>query len=70
LKKPVVDRTGIAGSFPIFIYYAMPDDTGLNPSPYPGLTTAIEEQLGLKLESIRTTVDTLVIDHAEKPSEN
>jgi uncharacterized protein (TIGR03435 family) len=70
LKKPVVDRTGIAGSFPIFVYYAMPDDTGLNPSPYPGLTTAIEEQLGLKLESIRTTVDTLVIDHAEKPTEN
>jgi uncharacterized protein (TIGR03435 family) len=32
--------------------------------------TDIEKQLGLKLEADRTSVDTLVIDHAEKPSEN
>jgi uncharacterized protein (TIGR03435 family) len=70
LKKPVVDRTGIPGSFPMFVYFAIPDPTGLNPSPYPELPTAIEEQLGLKLEPIKTTVDTLVIDHAEKPTEN
>jgi uncharacterized protein (TIGR03435 family) len=70
LKKPVVDRTGITGQFPMFVYYAMPDATGVNNSPYPDMITAFEEQLGLKLEPIKTTVETLVIDHAEKPSEN
>jgi uncharacterized protein (TIGR03435 family) len=70
MKKPVVDRTGISGSFPIFVYYAMPGDASLNPSPFPDLITAVEEQLGLKLESTKTMVDTIVIDHAEKPTEN
>jgi uncharacterized protein (TIGR03435 family) len=64
-----MDRSGISGSFPVFIYFAIPDDN-LNPSGYPDLITAVEEQLGLKLEPIKTTVGTLVIEHAEKPSEN
>jgi uncharacterized protein (TIGR03435 family) len=37
---------------------------------YPSLFTAIEEELGLKLESAKGPIDTLVIDHAETPSEN
>ena len=41
-----------------------PDSTG------PSLFTAIQEQLGLKLESKRSVVDILVIDHVEQPSEN
>ena len=36
----------------------------------PGLFTAVQEQLGLKLEAQRAPVQTLVIDHAEKPSPN
>jgi uncharacterized protein (TIGR03435 family) len=43
------------------------------PSPEssgPSLFTAIQEQLGLKLESQKAPVETLVIDHVEKPSEN
>ncbi|HET9131740.1 MAG TPA: TIGR03435 family protein [Terriglobia bacterium] len=66
----MVDRTGISGSFPIFVYYSMSGDVSIDPSPYPDLVTAVEEQLGLKLEPAKTMVDTIVIDHAEKPTEN
>jgi uncharacterized protein (TIGR03435 family) len=36
----------------------------------PSIFSAIQEQLGLKLESTKAPVDVLVIDHVEKPSEN
>jgi uncharacterized protein (TIGR03435 family) len=36
----------------------------------PDLYTAIQQQLGLKLESTKAPVDVIVIDHVEKPSEN
>jgi uncharacterized protein (TIGR03435 family) len=36
----------------------------------PSLFTALEEQLGLRLEAIRAPVETLIVERAEKPSEN
>jgi uncharacterized protein (TIGR03435 family) len=41
-----------------------------NPEVPPDIFTAMEQQLGLKLESTKALVDVMVIDHVEKPSPN
>ncbi len=79
--RPVQDETGLAGAFDFQLTWT-PDQfrsTGgrvayLNGNPIdpsgPSFFTAVEEQLGLKLESKQGRIETLVIDHAESPSEN
>jgi uncharacterized protein (TIGR03435 family) len=61
LGRTVVDQTGLAGVFEIKLEW-MPDEESL--------FTAIQEQLGLRLEPAKEAVDVLVIDHVEKPSGN
>jgi uncharacterized protein (TIGR03435 family) len=76
VNRPVVNRTDLTGLFDIDLRY-MPDYTpfipaGAPPLPTdpnaPPLFTAVQEQLGLKLETARGPVDVLVIDSVEKPS--
>jgi uncharacterized protein (TIGR03435 family) len=69
LGRPVIDQTGIQGRYELTLNWA-DDDAGSAASAGPSLFTAIQEQLGLKLESTRGPVPTLVIDHAERPSAN
>jgi uncharacterized protein (TIGR03435 family) len=81
LDRPVVDQTGLAGRFDFTLNWT-PDETqfgGLGvkvPPPAdsatapPGLFTAIQEQLGLKLDATKAPVEVFVIDRVEKPSEN
>jgi uncharacterized protein (TIGR03435 family) len=67
--RPVFDKTGLAA--PTF-ELRWPRRPKLSPeanSP-PGLFTAIQEQLGLKLEPQRGPVDTMVVDGVEPPSPN
>jgi len=61
----VVDRTGLTGAFDMDLKWT-PDELGTHAD----LFTALQEQLGLKLEAIRAPVEVIVIDSAEKPSEN
>jgi uncharacterized protein (TIGR03435 family) len=80
-EKPVIDRTGLTGKFDIHFEYAMNEEerqrfaraTGRSleeiPSS-PSIFTALQEQLGLKLESAKGPVEVLVIDSVSKPSEN
>jgi uncharacterized protein (TIGR03435 family) len=80
LGRKVVNKTGITGTFRIRLTFtpdeSMPrfsGDPGYPPpsdTTDPNIFTALQEQLGLKLESGKGPVDVLVIDHAEKPSEN
>ena len=79
--RPVQDQTGLSGSFDFELKWT-PDEyissdgqpKMLNGIPLdtsaPSLFAAIQEQLGLRLESKRGQIEILVIDHAENPSEN
>jgi uncharacterized protein (TIGR03435 family) len=78
LDRPIVDHTGIAGTYDFKLNWT-PDfsqfDGNLsgparNDDNAPSLYTAIQEQLGLKLEAAKEPADVLVIDHVERPSEN
>ena len=80
--RTVVDNTGLKGTYDFTLHWT-PDqstptlngpgggpDSSTSSEPGPSIFTAIQEQLGLKLESQKGPVDILVIDHVEKPSEN
>jgi uncharacterized protein (TIGR03435 family) len=68
LKRPVRDETGLKGEFAFTLEWArgLDESDGSKPS----LFTAVQEQLGLKLESTKGPVEVLVIDRVERPSEN
>ena len=73
--RVVVDKTGLAGSYHVTLNYDMmaarrPPSVTPAPDSAPAVFTAIQEQLGLKLEPSRTPRDTLIIDHIERPTPN
>ena len=80
LDRPVVDQTGLKGRFDFQLQWTPDETTQFAPPGGPGeppgaetqpdLFTAIQQQLGVKLESTRAETDVLVIDKVEKPSEN
>ena len=71
LKRPVRDRTGLTGEFAFTLEWTVGlGESDAGPSSRPSLFTAVQEQLGLRLESARGPVEVLVIDRVEKPSEN
>ena len=73
LERPVIDRTGLTGRFDID-FLAAPMRVGPVPPPpiadRPSVFTAVQEQLGLKLEPTRAPIPVLVIDSIEMPTEN
>jgi uncharacterized protein (TIGR03435 family) len=71
--RPIFDKTGLAAPYDFTLAFAIEnpragEEAGLNDGP--ALVTAVQEQLGLKLEPGTAPFDTIVIDHAERPSEN
>jgi len=69
LGRAVVDKTEIAGKYDIALTWT-PDELQGASDAGPSIFAAIQEQLGLKLESAKGPVDIIVVDHVEKPSEN
>lgn len=74
LGRPVIDRTGLSGNFDFSLEWS-PESTNpqtepLEPLPGPTFGSALSEQLGLKLSAETGPVDTLIVDHIERPSEN
>ena len=81
MDRPLVDDTGLTGTFDLELQFsavrsALPGERvpgGLGaggPDESPTVFTAVQEQLGLKLDSRRGSVEILLIDRVEKPSEN
>jgi uncharacterized protein (TIGR03435 family) len=75
LQKPVIDETGLTGRYDFVLDFTpyLPDAKNMGPDR-PDTTSilmaAMEGELGLKLESRKTEVEMMVVDHIEKPSEN
>ncbi len=81
LDRPVVDRTGLTGRYDFTLTWT-PDESQFSslgvrvpppsdgPNAPPGLFTAVQEQLGLRLESTRAPVDVVMIDRVQRPSAN
>ena len=80
--RPVIDRTGLPGRFDFTLTWTPDESQGRSfgprqPAPTtpdskapPGFFTAIQEQLGLRIESQTAPVDVIVIDRVDKPSDN
>ena len=73
LEREVVDQTGLEGMFDFDLDFR-PDSSSASSDPAlanaPSIFTALQEQLGLKLESTRGMVEVLVIERVERPTEN
>lgn len=67
--RVVVDKTGLSGKYDIKLKWT-PEGKQETADSGPSLFTALQEQLGLKLVSTKGPVDTLVVDHVEKPTPN
>ncbi len=81
LGRDVVDRTGLTGKYEIKLEFTPEEGAGRGPgdgpeaapppdAAGPSLFTALQEHLGLKLESSKGPVEIIVIDRVEKPTEN
>jgi uncharacterized protein (TIGR03435 family) len=80
LGRTVIDKTGLTGKFDITMDWTPDEGQAMQlppdaPKPSqtdtgPSIFTAMQEQLGLKLESQKGPVEIFIVEHAEKPSEN
>lgn len=82
VHRMVVDKTGLTGKYDIALKWSRDDSQGpagqdaasaasaASANAGPSIITALQEQLGLRLESTKGPVDTIVVDHVEMPSEN
>lgn len=76
--RKVLDKTGLTGNFDVRLDYTPEQISATPPGVFyppidpngPSLFSAVNEQLGLKLESQKGPVEIVVIDHVERPSEN
>jgi uncharacterized protein (TIGR03435 family) len=81
MDKPVVDHTGLTARYDFTLNWT-PDESHFegmgmkvpsateDPNAPPVLSTAMQEQLGLKFDAVKAPADVFVIDHVEKPSAN
>ena len=69
IQAPVVDKTGLTGIYNFTLQFGG-EWSANDPDSFPSIFTAVQEQLGLKLEAVHEPVPNLVIDNITKPTEN
>jgi uncharacterized protein (TIGR03435 family) len=69
VEAPVIDQTGLTGTYNYTLQFGR-DWSDHDPDSWPSIFTAVQEQLGLKLEAAHESVPNLVVDHITKPTEN
>jgi uncharacterized protein (TIGR03435 family) len=69
VELPVVDRTGLTGSYTYTLQFGR-EWSADDPESWPSIFTAVQDQLGLKLEAAREAIPNLVINQLLKPTEN
>jgi uncharacterized protein (TIGR03435 family) len=84
MGRPIIDKTGVLENFDVHLEF-YPDEATIgihthrrtsdpdgpaDPSARPPIMIALEEQLGLRLETTKGPVEVLVVDHVERPTEN
>jgi uncharacterized protein (TIGR03435 family) len=70
VERPVVDKTGLAGKYDFTLDYVSTARAATDETGGPSIFTALEEQLGLRLQSAKGPMDVLVIDSVEQPGTN
>jgi len=67
LSRIVIDKTGLSGAYDFILEWSPSEEAD---APAPPLVAALREQLGLRLETQKSPVEVLVIDHVDRPTEN
>lgn len=70
LGRPTMDKTGLTGKYDFTLQFVPASKAATDETGGPSIFTAVEEQLGLKLEPAKETMDVLVIDSIEQPAAN
>jgi uncharacterized protein (TIGR03435 family) len=69
VEAPVIDKTGLQGTYNYTLQFGR-EWSATDPDSWPSIFTAVQEQLGLKLDAAHENVPNLVVDHITKPTEN
>jgi len=72
LDRPLLDASGVDGLYDVQFEFGLAQSPPAGPDDNPGasLFTAVQEQLGLKLDAQKKSIEVLVVDHAEHPTPN
>jgi uncharacterized protein (TIGR03435 family) len=70
LHAPVEDHTGLTGNYDMEVKWTPDNGASASAEPGPDLFMALRQQLGLNLEKVNVSIDLIVIDNVERPTEN
>ena len=69
VEAPVLDRTGLTGIYNFTLQFGR-EWSATDPDSWPSIFTAVQEQLGLKLDAVHEAVPNIVVDHIAQPVAN